>query len=66
VTGSQSESGTGTGEAYAFAAGSRTAETVDRVYDELDLSGTVSAYRFYYPSVSIYTVFGSKGESDGW
>ena len=38
---------------YRFEGGYPTAETVRRAYDEADLNRAVSAYRFFYPSVSI-------------
>jgi hypothetical protein len=43
--------------AYEFVGGFPTAETIERVRDETDLYRAVSAYRFFYPSVSIYTVY---------
>ena len=42
---------------YEFVGGFPTAGTIDRVRDETDLFRAVSAYRFFYPSVSIYTVY---------
>jgi len=40
-------------ESYVFVGGYPTAETVRRAYDAADLNRAVSAYRFFYPSVSI-------------
>ena len=42
---------------YGFVGGYPTQETVDRVYDEIDLNRAVSAYRFFFPSVSMYTIY---------
>ena len=42
---------------YEFVGGFPTSETVRRVYHEIDLNRAVSAYRFFYPSVSIYSVY---------
>jgi hypothetical protein len=42
-----------TAEPYEFVGGYRTPETVKRAYDEADLNRAVSAYRFFYPTVSI-------------
>jgi hypothetical protein len=39
-------------EAYEFVGGYPTAETVARAYDEADLNRAVSAYRFFFPTVS--------------
>src|ERR1700742_1156130 len=41
------------GEPYQFVGGYPTAETVARAYDEADLNRAVSAYRFFYPTVSL-------------
>src|SRR6478672_2665438 len=49
--------------AYEFVGGFPTAETVDRVRDETDLYRAVSAYRFFYPSVSMYTIYKGNLES---
>src|SRR5580658_4698499 len=38
---------------YEFVGGYPTPETVKRAYDEADLNRAVSAYRFFYPTVSI-------------
>src|SRR4029079_7718019 len=38
---------------YVFEGGYPTRETVQRAYDEADLNRAVSAYRFFYPTVSI-------------
>src|SRR4029077_13889247 len=48
-----STSPTSTVSPYAFEGGFPTPETVQRAYDEADLNRAVSAYRFFYPSVSI-------------
>jgi hypothetical protein len=40
-------------EPYQFVGGYPTPETVERAYDEVDLNRAVSAYRFFYPTVSI-------------
>ena len=40
-------------ESYVFVGGYPTPETVRRAYDAADLNRAVSAYRFFYPSVSI-------------
>ena len=45
------------GSGYEFVGGFPTSETVRRVYDEIDLNRAVSAYRFFYPSVSMYTIY---------
>src|SRR6476661_8480107 len=42
---------------YEFVGGFPTGETVRRVYDEIDLNRAVSAYRFFFPSISMYTIF---------
>jgi hypothetical protein len=42
-----------TAEPYEFVGGYPTPETVKRAYDEADLNRAVSAYRFFYPTVSI-------------
>jgi hypothetical protein len=42
-----------TAEPYEFVGGYPTPETVQRAYDEADLNRAVSAYRFFYPTVSI-------------
>src|ERR1700742_4942544 len=39
-------------ESYQFVGGYPTPETVSRAYDEADLNRAVSAYRFFYPTVS--------------
>ena len=38
---------------YSFVGGYPTADTVRQAYDDADLNRAVSAYRFFYPSVSI-------------
>ncbi|MCY1273874.1 hypothetical protein D9M69_227320 [compost metagenome] len=42
---------------YEFHNGFPTRQTVDRVYDEIDLNRAVQAYRFFYPSVSMYALW---------
>ncbi|WP_425317841.1 DUF1254 domain-containing protein [Pseudomonas nitroreducens] len=44
---------------YVFDKGYPTPETTRRVYDEADLNRAIQAYRFFYPSVSMYS--GWKG-----
>jgi hypothetical protein len=39
-------------EPYQFAGGYPTPETVERAFAEADLNRAVSAYRFFYPTVS--------------
>jgi hypothetical protein len=48
---------------YEFVGGFPTAKTVERVRDETDLYRAVSAYRFFYPSVSMYTIYKGNLES---
>ena len=38
---------------YVFEGGYPSAETVHRAYDDADFNRAVSAYRFFYPTVSI-------------
>ena len=38
---------------YVFEGGYPSAETVQRAYDDADFNRAVSAYRFFYPTVSI-------------
>jgi hypothetical protein len=42
---------------YVFNGGLPTPETVQRAYDEADLSRAISAYRFFYPTVSGAAIF---------
>jgi hypothetical protein len=42
---------------YEFVGGFPSTETVAEVYDQIDLNRAVSAYRFFFPSVSFYTVY---------
>jgi hypothetical protein len=42
---------------YRFEGGYPTDETVHRAYDDADLNRAVSAYRFFFPSVSIVAVW---------
>jgi hypothetical protein len=44
-------------EQYEFVGGFPTAETVRRVYDEVDLNRAVQCYRMFYPSVSGLAIF---------
>ena len=48
--------------AYTFQGGYPTPETVDRAYDDADLNRAVSAYRFFFPTVSCMAMF--KGTMD--
>jgi hypothetical protein len=41
-------------EAYEFKGGFPTAETVQRAYDDADLARAIEAYKFFYPTVSIF------------
>ncbi|MFQ6574025.1 DUF1254 domain-containing protein [Pseudomonas sp. UM16] len=38
---------------YAFSNGYPTAQTVQRVYDDVDLNRALQSYRFFYPNVSM-------------
>ncbi|MFI5435589.1 DUF1254 domain-containing protein [Rhodococcus baikonurensis] len=40
-------------ESYRYVGGYPTEETVRRAYDEADLNRAISAYRFFYPTVSL-------------
>lgn len=51
------------GDEYQFEGGFPTKETIERVRDETDLHRAVSAYRFFYPSVSMYTIYRGNLES---
>ncbi|MGQ3277685.1 MAG: DUF1254 domain-containing protein, partial [Shinella sp.] len=42
---------------YIFKGGYPTSETVAKVHNELDLNRAVSAYRFFYPTVSSAAIF---------
>lgn len=42
---------------HTFKGGYPTAETIERAYDELDLNRAISAYRFFYPTVSSAAIF---------
>ena len=46
-----------TGDAYRFQGGFPTPETVQRAYDEADLVRAITAYRFFYPSVSMFAIY---------
>ena len=48
--------------AYVFEGGYPTPETVQRAYDDADLNRAVSAYRFFFPSVSGLAIF--KGNEE--
>ena len=43
-------------EGYVFEGGFPTPETVQRAYDEADLVRAITAYRFFYPSVSMSAI----------
>jgi hypothetical protein len=47
---------------YTFEGGYPAAETVERAYDDADLNRAVTAYRFFYPTVSGMAIF--KGNAD--
>jgi hypothetical protein len=51
------------GEEYRFEGGLPTAETVEQAYDDTDLVRAITAYRFFYPSVSGYCIY--KGDLAG-
>ncbi len=44
-------------KAYEFDGGFPTQETVQRAYDDADLVRAITAYRFFYPSVSAMCVY---------
>ncbi|MNZ44802.1 hypothetical protein D3C78_624390 [compost metagenome] len=48
---------------YEFHNGFPTEQTVQRVYDEIDLNRAVQAYRFFYPSVSMYALWRNNVEA---
>ena len=48
--------------AYVFEGGYPSAETIRRAFDDADLNRAVSAYRFFYPTVSIMATW--KGNLD--
>ncbi|WNY25256.1 DUF1254 domain-containing protein [Methanolapillus millepedarum] len=49
-------------EDYEFMNGYPTAKTIQKAYDDADLNRAIMAYRFFYPTVSIYAVW--KGNLD--
>ena len=48
---------------YEFEGGFPTPETVQRAYDDADLMRAISAYRFFYPTVSIMATWKGNLES---
>jgi hypothetical protein len=52
-----------TDEQYQFERGFPSAETVQRAYDDADLVRAITAYRFFYPSVSAMCVYNGNIES---
>ena len=44
-------------QAYEFVGGFPTADTIARAYDDADLVRAITAYRFFYPSVSAVCVY---------
>jgi hypothetical protein len=52
-----------TPDAYAFEGGYPTPETVRRAYDDADLVRAISAYRFFFPSVSGISVYNGNAAS---
>src|ERR1700744_4466128 len=50
-------------DGYEFERGFPTAETVGRAYDDADLVRAVTAYRFFYPSVSAVCVYDGNIDS---
>jgi hypothetical protein len=49
-------------EDYRFESGFPTPETAQRAYDDADLVRAITAYRFFYPSVSAFMIY--KGNID--
>ncbi|RAJ05400.1 hypothetical protein LX64_02558 [Chitinophaga skermanii] len=47
---------------YAFNGGYPSEETIQKVYDDIDLVRAINAYKFFYPSVSGYAIL--KGNLD--
>jgi hypothetical protein len=52
-----------TPDAYAFEGGYPTPETVRRAYDDADLVRAITAYRFFFPSVSGISVYNGNAAS---
>ncbi len=52
-----------TGERYQFEGGFPSAEAVQRAYDDADLIRAITAYRFFYPSVSAMCVYNGNIDS---
>jgi len=50
-------------QAYEFVGGFPTADTVARAYDDADLVRAITAYRFFYPSVSALCVYNGNIDS---
>src|ERR1700761_9745363 len=48
---------------YEFKGGFPTAETITRAYDDADLVRAITAYRFFYPSVSALCVYNGNIDS---
>ena len=42
---------------YEFKGGFPTPETIQKAYDDADLSRAIEAYKFFYPSVSIVAIW---------
>ena len=52
-------------QAYEFEGGFPTPDTIARAYDDADLVRAITAYRFFYPSVSALCVYNGNIDS-GW
>src|SRR6201992_1757915 len=50
-------------DGYEFEGGFPTPETVQRAYDDADLVRAITAYRFFYPSVSAVCVYNGNIDS---
>ena len=48
---------------YEFEGGFPTPETIQRAYDDADLVRAITAYRFFYPSVSAVCVYNGNIDS---
>src|ERR1700761_3788313 len=48
---------------YEFDGGFPTPDTVQRAYDDADLIRAITAYRFFYPSVSAMCVYNGNMDS---
>ncbi|WP_246697073.1 DUF1254 domain-containing protein [Rhizobium sp. WYCCWR 11146] len=48
---------TAVAQEYKFTGGYPTPETVEKVYNELDLNRAIHAYRFFYPTVSSAAIY---------